>query len=143
MIGYTHRYDSLYPYNNRRCGYIFDYWSDSGLGVYWYGTTDGHADSLYGSTGGKSYCPQTVTNGHSGWSAACDYGIDNDSHRERISGMSCPKGWGRSKLLYPVNSYTVYGAQGWVADTSKPSYSTVTKYRDTVYNYTAGRIAKA
>ena len=55
----------------------------------------------------------------------------------------CPKGWGKNKGRYPNDYYSVSCAQGFYRDGGTPIYNTVTKYRDTVYNYTAGRIAKA
>ena len=71
-----------------------------------------------------------------GWYATV--GFDNWAEQN-----TCPKGWGKNKWHHSDDRYTVQYAQGYVNDNSKPIYSTVTKYRDTVYNYTAGRIAKA
>ena len=60
-----------------------------------------------------------------------------------IKQNTCPKGWGKGWYVRGSARYHVSAAQGYDKYGGSPIYSTVTKYRDTVYNYTAGRIAKA
>ena len=146
MIGYTHRYDSLYPYNNRRCGCISSEWTKyyHGESMYWFGTTSGASSCYYGSTNGEPFCPQRHSLiGTAGWCAICDNASRTDYPDSWIKNGSCPKGWGGHQYYHPNDYYSVQSAQGYIADNKTPIYSTVTKYRDTVYNYTAGRIAKA
>ena len=109
-------------------GFDYGYW-------YNYGTSDGNYSSS-ATMGGRSYCTKMSHVGDS-YVAICD--IDDG---KSLTG-TCPKGWGRNKERYPRDYYSALNGQGFIADTSNPIYTTVTKYRDTVYNYTAGRIAKA
>ena len=55
----------------------------------------------------------------------------------------CPKGWGKNKGRHDSDTYSAQNAQGHINDNSTPIYNTVTKYRDTVYNYITTRVAKA
>ena len=104
---------------------------------YWYGTTDGSDDYYDNTMNGKSFCSQ-MSWVDGAYSAICAGPLWGPWYEG-----SCPKGWGRNKYKHPDDTYTVQNAQGYVNDNSTPIYNTVTKYRDTVYNYTAGRIAKA
>ena len=108
--------------------------------VYWYhyGTTNGNSDSS-SVMGGKSFCSMMLQINSKYYTAICPSGHYSDSD---WYDNPCPKGWGKNNDRYPDDTYSVRNAQGYVKN-SKPIYSTVTKYRDTVYNYTAGRIAKA
>ena len=91
---------------------------------------------------GKSYCSKMSNMTHANgkhYDAICSTTISNSSWYS----SSCPKGWGRSKWYHPDDDYSVQNAQGYINDNSTPIYSTVTKYRDAVYNYITTRVAKA
>ena len=130
ITGYTGSWPS-----NRRCGYAFVVFDD---GDYTIGTTDGGHQLC--TTGSYTRCPNMTRPSPTsiGIDAVCSHSSSGTWHNY----ATCPKGWGRNKLRYPSDVYSVDCAQGYVKN-GTPVYSTVTKYRDTVYNYTAGRIAKA
>ena len=57
---------------------------------------------------------------------------------------TCPRGWGKFKMRYPNDSYSVQNAQGYCeSGIMEPVYGYVTRYRDVYYNYIAGRVSKA
>ena len=113
---------------------------DVGIKRYFYGTTNGGTTYYENTMGGKSYCSKISWVSDRDYDAICAGGIVNDY--PWYDG-SCPKGWGRSRWRYRNDSYSAQYGQGYIKNGGDPIYSTVTKYRDTVYNYTAGRIAKA
>ena len=105
---------------------------------YYYGTTDGGYTHHSNTMGGKSYCSKMSQVDSVHYNAICASNTPGNSWYEG----SCPKGWGRNKGRYPRDSYSVYYAQGYIAN-SNPIYSTVTKYRTAYHNYITTRVAKA
>ena len=112
--------------------------STDGNKYYFYGTTDGDSAVYDNTMGGKSYCSKMFRVGAC-YDAICAIPSTGFSWYDG----SCPKGWGKNKGRYPNGYYSVQKAQGHIADGTGPIYSTVTKYRDAVYNYITTRVAKA
>ena len=106
---------------------------------YFWGTSDGDYNSSTETPNGKSFCSKMSPVSSVRYDAICTIPIPGYAWYEG----SCPKGWGKNRDRYPSDTYSVKFAQGYIDDNKTPIYNTVTKYRDTVYNYTAGRIAKA
>ena len=105
---------------------------------YYYGTYDGGYAFYEDTMSGKSYCSKMSQIDSTDYSAICDNEVSDHTWADN----PCPKGWGKNKKRYPNDYYSVIYAQGH-AKNGVPIYSTVTKYRDAVYNYITTRVAKA
>ena len=133
-------YKGSWP-SNRRCGYIFMRFDRSdGLKQYYYGLTDGEYKTCNNTMNGKSYCSKMSQEVFDIYSAICGYWVMSRPWADNL----CSKGWGKNKGRHPNDYYSTWNSQGYINDgTGNPIYSTVTKYRDAVYNYITTRVAKA
>ena len=77
--------------------------------------------------------------------AVCDNGNGGELYPSMawIRSHTCPKGWGRSKIEYPTDDYSVSRSQGYVKSGKLPVYGYVTRYNTKYYNYITARVSKA
>ena len=138
------RYDQTGQWpSSRRCGRA----CTSDIGGNFYGTENGswifrkpYDPSLVCVSSANRYGPYGT---YATYDAICDDSVNSAPVTDWARTRTCPKGWGRSKFLYPNDSYSVQYSQGWVSDGRTPVYGYVTRYRTAYYNYITARVSKA